>query len=131
IASSKGSQALALPPFAIRYSLFAFLPLFAERAYLKLESPGAARLLIKLPVGCRDGRGRHQQIRIVERFLAPELFTPLAHPGGIDAGVDDQVGDMNIFGPEFSRHRLRHGPKAELGAGKRREPATAPQRRRG
>src|SRR5271168_1745984 len=90
-----------------------FLPLFAERAYLQFESPGAAWLLVKLPIGRGDGCGRHQQVRIVERFLAPELLATLAHPGGIDAGVDDQVGDMNIFGPEFARHRLRYGPKSE------------------
>src|ERR1700691_990091 len=101
------------------------LPLFAERAYFQFESPGAARLLVKLPIGSRDGSRRHQQIRIVERFLAPELFAPLAHPGGIDARVDDQVSHVDVLGAEFARHRLRHGPKSELRAGKRRKAAAA------
>src|SRR3954469_8260659 len=43
-------------------------PFFAERPNFKLKSPGAARLLVELPVGGRDRGGRHQQIRVVERF---------------------------------------------------------------
>ncbi len=75
----------------------AILPLFPERANFQLKGPGAARLLVELPVGRRDRGRRHQQIRIVERFLAPELLAPLAHPGGIDAGIDDQMRDMDVL----------------------------------
>src|SRR4029079_2531416 len=110
------------PPFAIRHSLFAFLPLLAEWSNLEFEGPGAARLLVKLPVGRRDGGRWHQQIRIIKRFLAPELLAALAHPGGVDAGIDDQMRDMDVFGPEFAGHRLRHGAKPEFGAGKGGEP---------
>src|ERR1700742_770269 len=70
-------------PRPVRHS--SCLPLFAERADFKFEGPGATRLLIELPIArCHRGR-RHQQVRVVERFLAPELLAPLAYPGGIDA----------------------------------------------
>src|SRR5216684_4280105 len=95
-------------PLAIRV-----LPLFPERADFELECPGAARLLVKLPVGGRDRGGWHQQIRIIKRFLAPELFPALAHPGGIDAGIDDQMGDVDVLRPQLARHRLRHRAQSE------------------
>ena len=118
---------MALLLFAIRYSLFAPspLPLFTERANFEFEGPGAARLLIKLPIRGGDGGGRHQQIRIVERLLAPELFAPLAHPGSVDAGIDDQMCNMDVFRTELPGHRLCHGAKAELGAGKGGKAAAA------
>src|SRR5258708_32467549 len=93
---------------AIRYSPFASSPLFPERADLELKRPGAARLLVKLPVGGCDRRRRHQQIRIVERFLAPELRPALAHPGGVDAGIDDQGRDMDIIQTNPAAHWLLH-----------------------
>src|SRR4249920_420784 len=93
------------------------LPFLPERANFKLEGPGAAWLLVKLPVRGGDRCRRHQQIRILKRLLAPELLPALAHPGRIDAGIDDQVRDMNVFWAEFPRHRLGHGAEAEFGAG--------------
>src|SRR5882757_9992509 len=116
---------------SIRYSPFAIrlLPLLAERANLQLKRPGAARLLVELPVGRRDRGWRHQQIRIVEAYLAPQRFAALAHPGGIDAGIDDQMRDMDVFGAELARHRLRHRAQAEFGAGKGGKAAAAAQAR--
>src|SRR5258708_37794095 len=105
----------------------AVLPLFPERADFKLEGPGAAGLLVKLPVsGCDRGR-RHQQIGIVERFLAPHLLAALAHPCGIDAGIDDQMRDMDVLRSELACHRLRHRAQSEFRAGERRITAAATQ----
>src|ERR1700722_19906239 len=115
--------------FAIRYSPFASLPLFPERADFKLERPGAARLLVKLPVGGRDRRRRHQQIRIIERLLAPELLAALPYPCGVDAGIDNQMRDVDVLRPELARHRLRHRAQSEFGAGKGRKAAATAQRR--
>src|SRR3981189_1680011 len=103
------------------------LPFLAERANFQLKGPGAARLLVELPIGRGDRRRRHQQVRIVERFLAPELFAAFAHPGGIYAGIDDQMGDMDVLWPEFTRHRLRHRAKPEFRAGKGGKTAAAAQ----
>src|SRR6266851_2011441 len=131
-ANRNGEWRMANREISIRYSPFAnrvLLPLFAERADFELKGPGAAWLLVKLPIGRCNRRRRHQQVRIVERFLAPELLPALAHPGGVDAGIDDQMRDMDVLRPEFARHRLRHRPQAELGAGKGRKAATAAQAR--
>src|SRR5258708_16335646 len=102
------------------------LPLFSERADFKLERPGAARLLVKLPVG-RGNRGRrHQQIGIIKRFPAPHLLAALAHPCGVDAGIDDQVRDVDVLRSELARHRLRHRAQSEFRAGEGRITAAPP-----
>src|SRR5882762_7137872 len=74
------------------------LPFFAERADFQFEGPGALRLLIKLPVGFRDRGRRHQQVRIVECIRSQRFDPPLAYPFGVDAGIDDEMGDVNVFG---------------------------------
>jgi len=86
-----GEQRIGKGPFALRYPLFAIpysrLPtIFRRTGGFQLKGPGTAGLLVELPVGGGDRGRRHQQIGIVERFLAPELLAALAHPGGVDAG---------------------------------------------
>src|SRR3954447_431628 len=102
-------------------------PFFAERPNFKLKSPGAARLLVELPVGGRDRGGRHQQIRVVERFIAPHLSAALPHPFGIDAGIDDQMRHMDVLGAQLAGHRLGHRAKTKLRAGERRITTAAAQ----
>src|SRR5271169_477298 len=95
-------------------------PFFRKGSDLALERPGVARLLINLPIGFGD-RGRpHQPARSKtgQRRLAFSLLDPLAHPLGIDAGVDDEVGDVDALWPELARGALRHRTQAELSAGK-------------
>src|SRR5215471_6411688 len=106
---------------------FSRLPLFSERADFKLERPGAARLLIKLPVSSRHRGWRHQQIGIIQRLLAPELLASLAHPRRVDAGVDNQMRHVDVLRAQLARHRLRDRAETELGAGKRRISAAAAQ----
>src|SRR5258705_12154890 len=110
--------------FAIRNS---HLPLFPERADFQFKCPGAARLLVKLPVGRRNRRRRHQQVRVIKRLLTPEPLATRAHPGGVDAGIDDQVRDVDVFGSELARHRLRHRAQSKFGAGEGRITAAAAQ----
>src|SRR6516164_11709077 len=90
------------------------LPLLAEGADFQLGRPGALRLLVKLPVGCRDRRRWHQQIGIVERIWTRRLKATLPHPFRVDAGVDDEVRDMDVLRSQFARHRLRDGTQTEL-----------------
>src|SRR5712671_645143 len=106
------------------------LPLLAEWAYFQFESPGAARLLIKLPIGFRDRRRRHQEIRIVQRIRSQRLDPSLPHPFGVDAGIDDQMSNVDVLRTEFSRGRLCHRAQAELGAGEGRIAGSAAQARR-
>src|SRR5258706_16412994 len=102
-------------------------PLLAERADLVLESPGIAPLLIELPVGFGDRRRPHQAIRIqiLERLRSLAVHDQLPHPFGIDAGVDDEMGNMDMLGTEFARHRLRHRAQSELCTGKGRKAGAA------
>src|SRR6267154_121925 len=104
------------------------LPLLAERAYFQFERPGALRLLIELPVGFRDRRRRHQEIGIVEGIRPKCLDPPLAYPFGIDAGIDDEVGDVDVFGTQFACRGLRDRTQAELGTGERRVSRSTAQR---
>ena len=80
------------------------------------ESPGIARLLVQLPIGLGDRCRPHQSIgiKIIERFLAFALADAFADPSGIDAGIDDEMGDMDVLGAEFPSGR----PQAEFCAGK-------------
>src|SRR3984893_16600805 len=74
-------------------------PFFRKGSDLALERPGVARFLIHLPVGLGDRFRPHQpaRIEIGEGCLTLPLLDPLAHPGGIDAGVDDEMGDVDVF----------------------------------
>ena len=121
-----------VPLPATPYSLLAILPLFPERADFHLEGPGAARLLVELPVRGRDGGGRHQQVRVVQRLLAPELFASLPHPGGLgqflrfgfhlEALAIHQVeprpagicADFKNLPPDVCRHRHCHRQRPRL-----------------
>jgi len=55
------------------------------------------------------------------------LLAPRPHPGGIDAGIDDQVCDVDVFRSQFAGHGLRHRAQSELGAGKCRVAGAAAQ----
>src|SRR5258707_1407035 len=84
------------------------LPLLAERPDFMLEGPGVARLLIELPIGFRD-RGRAHQaigIEILDRLRALPANDELAHPFGIDAGIDHEMSDMDILGAKLASDRL-------------------------
>src|SRR5438874_9278771 len=57
---------------------------------LALERPGIARLLVNLPIGFGDRGGAHQPagVEIGERRVALALLDAIAHPFGVDPGVD-------------------------------------------
>src|SRR6266446_10309775 len=94
-------------------------PFLCKGSDLALERPGVARLLINLPIGLGDRFRPHQppRIEIGEGRLALALLDPLAHPGGVDAGIDDQMGDVDALRAELACRTLRYGPQAKFGAG--------------
>src|SRR6202040_2466200 len=97
-------------------------PFFRKGSDLAFERPGVARLLVDLPIGVGD-RGRAHQpagVEIDERRLAFALFDAAAHPFGVDAGVDHEMGDVDVLWPELARRALRHRAQPELGAGESR-----------
>jgi hypothetical protein len=91
---------------------------------------GALRLLVELPVGFSHGSGRHQEVGVIQRIRPESFDPPLTHPFGINAGVDDEMGGMDVLGPELARSRLRNGAQSELRAGESHI-ADAPAQRRG
>ena len=40
------------------------------------------------------------------------LLDPLAHPGGVHSGIDDEMSDVDILGLEFPRDTLGCQPRA-------------------
>src|SRR6202046_1475166 len=96
-------------------------PFFRERPDFALERPSVARLLINLPIGLGDGGRTHQPtgIEVGERRFPLPRLDAFAYPRGIDAGVDDQMSDMDALRTELARRALRHCAQAELGAGER------------
>src|SRR6185369_17278951 len=105
------------------------LPRLAERTNFQLERPGAARLLVELPIGLGDRRWRHQEIGIIERIRPQRLDSPLAHPLGVHAGVDDEMSDMDVLRSELTRRRLGYRTQTELGTGEGRVAGSATQGR--
>src|SRR5882762_5210960 len=77
-------------------------PLLAKGTDLMLERPCVARLLKQLPIRLSDRVGPHEPVGIEIRqcFLSLALCNPTAYKGGVDSRIDDQVGDVNILGPE-------------------------------
>src|SRR5262245_42654707 len=106
------------------------LPLLAEGADFQLKRPGALRLLVELPIGLCHGGRWHQEVGIVERIGTECLDAALPHPFGIDAGVDDEMRDVDVLRPQLARHRLRYCAEAKLGAGEGGIAAAAAQGRR-
>src|SRR3981189_2657930 len=103
------------------------LPLLAERAYFQLERPSAARLLVEQPIGFRDRRRRHQEIRGIEGTRPQRLDPTLAYPFGVDAGIDDEMGDVDVFRTQLARRSLGNGPQTKLRTGEGRITAATAQ----
>src|ERR1700739_3918709 len=93
-------------------------PFLRKGSDLAFERPSVARLLIDLPIGLGDRFRPHQPagIEIDEGGLALPLLDPLAHPCRVDAGVDDQMGDVDVLRTELARRTLRYRTQAGLGA---------------
>ena len=74
---------------------------------------------MQIPIGIGDGFRIHQLIgfEIGQRLLAAARLDALAHERRVDAGVDDEMRDVDVLRSQFARHALRHGAQAELGAG--------------
>src|SRR5947209_13845726 len=104
-------------------------PFLREGPDLALERPGIARLLVNLPIGLADRGGAHQPagVEIGERRVALALLDAIAHPFGVDPGVDDQMGDMDALRAELAGGALRHRAQPEFGAGERGVTDAAPE----
>src|SRR6266481_4201200 len=103
------------------------LPLLAEGPDFMLEGPGVAWLLIELPVSLCDGSRTHQAIRIevFDRLRAFAARDQLPYPLGIDTRIDNEMGDMDVFGAKLACGGLCNRPQSELRARKRGETRAA------
>src|SRR3546814_1463974 len=79
------------------------LPDFPIWTDFLLEGPGGLRLVEKIPIGVGNRVRRHQPVgsELVERFAAFALRDDVAHEGGIDAGIDAEMRDMDLLRPQF------------------------------
>src|SRR5271155_4913894 len=114
-------------------SEFVPLPFLSEWTNLMFEGPGIAWLLVELPIRFRDGGGPHQAvwIEILDCLRPFPVDDQLPNPFGIDAGVDHQMSDVDIFWTKLTGDRLRHSPQSEFRAGKGRKSRAATHARRG
>src|SRR5271155_2143369 len=95
-------------------------PFFSEGTNFLLEGPGVARLLVELPVSLGDGSGAHEPVcvEVLHRLVAFAFADSIADPRRIDAGVDNEMRDVNILRAELTRGALRNGAQPEFRRGK-------------
>src|SRR5690606_313473 len=87
------------------------LPWLAVRADFHLEGPGVARLLMQLPISLGDRLRPHQLIGLEpgQRLVALAFTYPLAHPGRIHAGIDDEMRHVDTPRAKLAGGSLCHG----------------------
>src|SRR5260370_7646598 len=85
-------------------------PFFGEGADFLLEGPCVARLLVELPIRLGDRGWPHEtfDIEVLHCLVALAFPDSIAHPSGIHAGIDHEMGDVVIARPEFARGALRN-----------------------
>ena len=66
------------------------------------------------PVGFGDRVGLDQAVRPKIRHHSGRGTEPFVNRLAVDRPVDDEMGNMNIFGPQLTGHGLRHRTHAEL-----------------
>src|SRR5271154_2022899 len=91
-------------------------PFLSEGADLLLECPRVARLLVKLPIrlGHRDRPHESRRVEVLHRLFAFPFLDSLAHPGGIDARIYDEMSDVNVLRAKLPCGALRNGAQAEF-----------------
>ncbi len=78
--------------------------------------PGIPRLPMNLPIHLGDRRRIDQLIRL-ETLRARPPLPHFAHPSRIHAGIDHQMGHVNVLRSELAGQALRHRPQPEFRAG--------------
>src|SRR4051794_38222955 len=101
-------------------------PFLYSGTKIEFMGPAVAALLMGKPIrfGNRGGLGQ-----AVRRDLAgldpPGRLHALMDGFAIDAGVDDEMDDVNILRPELARHGLGQRAETEFGRCKRSKPLAA------
>src|SRR5260370_9703860 len=102
-------------------------PFFGEGADFLLEGPCVARLLVELPIRLGDRGWPHEtfDIEVLHCLVALAFPDSIAHPSGIYAGVDHEMGDVDISRPEFARGALRNSAEPKFCSRERSVPDSA------
>src|SRR2546427_827222 len=106
-------------------------PFLGRGTDLELERPRVSGLLVELPVRVRHRVGPHQPAgsEPCEGGVPLALPDPLANPGGVHPGIDDEVRDVDVPRSELPSGALSERPQAELRAGEGRVSDAAAQAR--
>src|SRR2546427_2493186 len=98
---------------------------------LELQRPPVSGLLVELPVRVRHRVGPYQPAgsEPCEGGVPLALPDPLANPGGVHPGIDDEVRDVDVPRSELPSGALSERPQAELRAGEGRVSDAAAQAR--
>src|SRR6185437_16553310 len=102
-------------PQRVRSGAVAISPFLPGGTKVELVSPAVLGLLVREPVGLGD---RARLGETIGRNIPGFDATCGSHAGmdgfAVDAGIDDQVHDVDVLRAQFAGHRLRNGAEAKL-----------------
>src|ERR1700722_6553564 len=113
-------------PQRVRSGTAAISPFLHGRPQIQFMSPAIFALMVREPVRIGDRGGPGQTVgRDFRGIDAGRGLHALMDRLAVDAGVDQQMDNVNIPWSELARHRLGHGAQAELCRRKCRKPLAA------
>src|SRR5271167_569730 len=97
--------------------------ILAPRPQIQLQRPGAALLVMEIPIGLRDCIRMQQPI---EAALLHQLWDSRQQTIPLDAAIDNQMTDMNVLRSIFPGNALREITQSRLRGCERRKSSLAP-----
>src|SRR6185369_14887939 len=102
-------------PQSVRSGIAVLLPSLHRRAKVEFMGPAVSGLLMREPIRFCDRGSFRQAIRRDFADVDPfRRFHALMNRFAVDAGVDQEMHDVDIFWPELARHRLGYRAKPEF-----------------
>src|SRR3954462_3212568 len=102
-------------PQSVRSGIGILLPFLHGRAKVELMGPAVSGLLMREPIRFRDRRRFGQAILMDFAGVDPlRGFHALMYSFAVHTCVDQEMNDVDIFRPEFTRHGLGYRAKPEF-----------------
>src|SRR6266566_7969589 len=102
-------------PHSVRSGAAPMLPLLPGGAEIEFVGPAVPGLLMREPIGFGDGRRFREAVRRDVTGLNPFRRLHAQMDGyAVHAGVDQEMHDVDILGPEFAGHGLGHRAESEF-----------------